>query len=62
MMRGTMILYAYPEVFELLAEDCRRFGATRTGFFQRLFAAWLVFCGRADALSWDEAANKGERP
>lgn len=61
MMRGTMILYAHPEVFEMLAEDCRRFAPTRTGVFRRFVAAWLVFCGRADALCWETLPNKGER-
>lgn len=52
-MRGTMILYAHPDTLRLAAES-GRFSPTRTSFFQRLFAAWLVFTGRADALSWDE--------
>lgn len=52
-MRGTMIVYAHPETLQLAAEH-GRFSETRTGFFERLYAAWLVFTGRADALSWDE--------
>lgn len=53
-MRATTIVYAHPEVFRILAEDTRRFSGSRTGFWDRLFAAWLVFVGRADALSWEE--------
>jgi len=54
MMRPTMILYAHPETFRMLSERPRRFSGTRTGFWERAFAAWLVFTGRADALSWEE--------
>jgi hypothetical protein len=50
-MRGTMIVYAHPEKLRLLAEH-GRFAATRTGLFSRLYAAWLVFSGRADAIYW----------
>lgn len=53
-MRETMILYAHPATFELLANDPKRFSGTRSGFWQRAYAAWLVFCGRADALCWEE--------
>lgn len=52
-MRGTMIVYAHPDTLRLVAEH-GRFSPTRRGFFERLYAAWLVFTGRADALSWDE--------
>lgn len=50
-MRGTMIVYAHPEKFRILADN-GRFSPTRTGLFERLYAAWLVFSGRADALYW----------
>lgn len=50
-MRGTMIVYAHPEKLRLLSEN-GRFAATRTGPLERLYAAWLVFTGRADALYW----------
>lgn len=53
-MRETMILYAHPETFKLLSEDPTRFSGTRRRFGQRLYVAWLVFCGRADALCWEE--------
>lgn len=60
-MRPTMILYAHPETFALLAEDCRRFAGKRYTMRDRLRAAYLVFVGRADALSWEELPHKGER-
>jgi hypothetical protein len=60
-MRGTLIVYANPNTFQLLAEDCRRFYGHRTGLLDRLQAAWLVFSGKADALSWTEVENGGER-
>lgn len=50
-MRGTMIVYAHPEKFRILADN-GRFSPTRTGLFERLYAAWLVFSERADALYW----------
>lgn len=56
-MRGTMIIYAHPDTFRTLAAEARRYGPTRRHFTDRLYAAWLVFCGRADALVWD-----GEKP
>jgi hypothetical protein len=49
-----MIIYAHPHTFGLLAERPERFSGTRSGFCRRLFAAWLVFSGKADALSWEE--------
>lgn len=52
-MRGTLIVYAHHKTFELLASERRRFYGHRTRFFDRLYAAWLVFSGRADALCWD---------
>ncbi len=61
-MRGTTIIYAHPEVFNLLSEDCRRVTPTRTGLIERAYAAILVFTGKADALSWSELPNNGERP
>lgn len=56
-MRGTMIIYAHPQTFKILAAEPQRYSATRKTFAGRLYAAWLVFCGRADALAWD-----GEKP
>lgn len=54
-MRGTLIVYAHPETFRILAEDHpKRFYGHRERFLDRLYAAWLVFTGRADALSWEE--------
>lgn len=63
-MRGTTIHYASPEWVELLKNNqaglsngrwvpSRTYGH-RQGFFERLYAAWLVFTGRADALIWME--------
>jgi len=59
-----MILYAHPETFQILAEEPRRFSGTRSSFRERLGAAWLVFVGKADALSWEEwppEVTNGER-
>lgn len=53
-MKPTMILYANPETFRILSEKTERFSGTRRSFRERLYAAWLVFSGRADALSWEE--------
>lgn len=53
-MKPTMILYAHPETFRILSEDCKRFSGSRHTFFARLYAAWKVFTGAADALSWEE--------
>ena len=50
-MRPTMIVHAHPVKLRLLAEH-GRFGGTRSGILKRLYAAWLVFSGRADALYW----------
>ena len=61
-MRGTLIIYAHPHTFGLLSEDCHRFYGHRKSFSCRLYAAWLVFTGKADALSWELLPNKGERP
>lgn len=52
-MRPTTIIYAHPETFRILAEDTRRFSGSRRSLPDRMFAAWLVFTGRADALSWE---------
>lgn len=54
MMRPTLIVYAHPETFRILSEGCGRFDGTRRSFRDRLYAAWLVFTGRADALMWPE--------
>lgn len=61
-MRPTMILYAHPDTFRIMAEEMERFSGTRRGFRERLFAAWLVFSGRADALSWEEWAPHPDGP
>ena len=53
-MRPTMILHAHPDTFRLLSEHPERFAGTRKSLRDRFYAAWLVFCGRADALSWEE--------
>lgn len=61
-MRATTIHYGHRKFFEMALEsdaglpDGRwvpaRCSGTRTSFFGRLQAAWLVFIGRADALVW----------
>ncbi len=56
-MRPTMILFAHQTKFAILAERPKRFAGTRSGLIERLYAAWLVFSGRADALMWN-----GEEP
>ena len=53
-MRPTMILYAHPQSLRILADDMVRFSGTRTAIHERLYAAWLVFIGEADALCWTE--------
>lgn len=52
-MRETMIVFAHRETLSLLAEEGHRFSGTRRGFWPRLYAAWLVFSGQADALMWE---------
>ncbi len=52
-MRGTLIVYANPDTFRLMASHQKRFYGHRVSFRDRLYAAWLVFTGRADALSWE---------
>jgi hypothetical protein len=52
-MRGTLIVYAHPETLRLMAEHQKRFYGHRESFRDRFYAAWLVFTGRADALSWE---------
>jgi len=51
-MRPTMIIYAHPDTLRILSEENRRFSGTRRTLRDRLYAAWLVFTGRADALMW----------
>lgn len=61
-MRGTVIHYVSDEFADLLKthrthmpdgrEVPARFYGHRKGFFERLYPAWLVFTGRADALVW----------
>lgn len=58
-MRPTMILHAHPATFAILAQRPERFTGTRSGLIGRLYAAWLVFVGRADALSWEEWYRTG---
>lgn len=63
-MRGTLINYVSDPWADLLKSHRRtmadgrsvpaRFYGHRTGLFERLQAAWLVFSGRADALMWPE--------
>ncbi len=63
-MRGTVIHYVSDAWADLLKTHRyhrpdgstvpARFFGHRTGFFQRLAAAWLVFTGRADAIMWPE--------
>lgn len=53
-MRPTTIVFARPDTFRILSEDPKRFSGTRHSVFERLYAAWLVFTGRADALMWLE--------
>lgn len=60
-MRGTLIVYAHPETLRLMAEHQKRFYGHRESFRDRLYAAWLVFSGRADALSWEEWPPQFER-
>jgi hypothetical protein len=61
-MRGTTIHYASPEWVRLLENNqiglsngrrvpARMYG-NRQSLFARLYAAWLVFSGQADALVW----------
>lgn len=57
-MRPTTIVHAHPETFRLLSDDPTRFAGTRSGFLARAYAAWLVFTGRADALSWEEWSSQ----
>jgi hypothetical protein len=53
-MRATSIIYAHPETLRILAEGYPlRFSGTRASLRQRLYAAWLVFSGKADAITWD---------
>lgn len=52
-MRPTLIIYAHPDTLALMAEHKTRFAGRRYKFTERLYAAWLVFTGRADAISWD---------
>lgn len=59
-MRGTLIVYAHPDTFELMTREPKRFHGHRTGFWERLYAAWLVFTGRADALAWDDDHAYGQ--
>jgi hypothetical protein len=47
-----MIVYAHPQTLRILSEQNRRFAGTRWSLRARLYAAWLVFTGRADALLW----------
>jgi hypothetical protein len=52
-MRGTTIIYAHPQTLAILSEEYPlRFSATRHGFWARVYAAWLVFSGQADAITW----------
>lgn len=62
-MKPTQILYGHRKFFEMAIENetqlkngqyvpSRPIG-TRT-FFDRIYAAWLVFSGQADALRWLE--------
>ena len=51
-MRPTTIIYAHPETLRILSEENRRFSGTRRTFLERVYASWLVFTGRADALMW----------
>jgi hypothetical protein len=63
-MRGTLIHYVSDEWANLLKSHRHfrqdgtttpaRFYGHRTGFFERLEAAWLVFTGKADALMWPQ--------
>ena len=50
-MRGTLIVHAHPRALQALAEH-GRFSGWRRSFVSRFYAAWLVFTGKADALSW----------
>ncbi len=52
-MRPTLIVYAHPDTLRILSETGQRFAGRRSSFRDRFHAAWLVFTGRADALSWD---------
>lgn len=60
-MKSTHILYGHHDVFRCALSNVRstkdgwvpaRFTGTRRSIPQRLYAAWLVFIGRADALVW----------
>lgn len=56
-MRGTTIIYACPDTLRLIAKEQIRFSPTRTSLWGRAVAAWKVFTGRADALSWEHWAT-----
>ncbi len=58
-MRATHIVYAHPQTLRLLSVGNRRFSGTRDSLRQRLYAAWLVFTGRADALMWQGEVGYG---
>jgi hypothetical protein len=55
-MRPTLIVWAHPETLRILSEEYPlRFSGTRHSLRDRLYAAWLVFTGRADALCWPDS-------
>lgn len=61
-MRPTLIVYAHPQTLRILSDENRRFSGTRRRFGERLYAAWLVFTGRADALMWQGEYGWPGRP
>ncbi|WP_315782325.1 hypothetical protein [Bradyrhizobium sp. SZCCHNPS1003] len=52
-MRPTLIVYAHPDTLRILSETGQRFAGRRRSFIERFQAAWMVFTGRADAITWD---------
>jgi hypothetical protein len=60
-MRPTMIVHAHPETFRFLSKDCQRLTGTCSTLPKRFYAAWLVYTGRADALSWEWWENRDRR-
>ncbi len=69
-MRATAIHYITSEFLGIAQTTDRqlpngrwvpaRFSGTRTGPFERAYAAWLVFTGRADAMVWMEDYYRSE--
>jgi hypothetical protein len=57
-LKPTLIVYAHPATLRILADEMVRFSGRRTSVRDRLYAAWKVFSGKADALSWEYWGEK----